>query len=362
MNDFSVLDIQTNTLTLVTTYKCTAACEQCCFGCTPQSEGRLTLDQILSAINQAKRDFPALALVVFTGGECFLLKDDLFTAIKAATDLGLATRCVTNGFWGKTEHGAKRTAVRCAEAGLKEINFSTGKDHQEYVPKQSITNAAQATVAQNIFSLITIESDAADSNAEGELLTCPIVNDLLAKHQDKFMIQVNAWMPFTPDAGTRKAPAKSEGPCTQLFHNVVVTPHAQISACCGLTYEHIPEMILGALDEAPLKQTYGKQVDDFMKIWIRVEGPSGIARSVLPHDAAENVINSCVHICQLCAVVHQNEEIRTAIESQWENHVGRILPAFHAATLGACVASVVDNTVHTSVLSDEEQECAIEDV
>lgn len=284
----------------------------------------------------------------------------MFAAIRAATDLGLATRCVTNGFWGKTVHGAKRTAARCAEAGLKEINFSTGKDHQEYVPKQSITNAAEAIVAEGLFALITIESDAADSNAENEILTCPIVNDLLTKHPSRFMVQVNAWMPFTEDAGVRKAPAKSEGPCTRLFQNVVVTPHAQVSACCGLTYEHIPEMILGSLEEAPLRQTYGKQVDDFMKIWIRVEGPSGIARSVLPPEDADKVISSCVHICQLCAVVHQDDNIRAAIADQWQDHVGRVLPAFHAATLGACVASVSEKNAF-SPPQQVEKELAIAD-
>src|SRR5262249_34967627 len=94
-------------LTILPTYRCTAACEQCCFESNPHVQGRIPLERILGYIDQAADDFPTLRLVVFSGGECFLLRDDLDAAIARATARGLATRCVTNGYWATSPRAAR---------------------------------------------------------------------------------------------------------------------------------------------------------------------------------------------------------------------------------------------------------------
>ena len=94
-------------LTILPTYRCTAACAQCCFESDPHVQGRIPLERILDYIDQAARDFPTLKLVVFSGGECFLLRDDLDKAIARAAGHGLATRCVTNGYWATSKRAAQ---------------------------------------------------------------------------------------------------------------------------------------------------------------------------------------------------------------------------------------------------------------
>lgn len=95
-------------LTFLTTYRCNAQCEQCCFESNPTIQGKLTLQEMCNYIDRAVENFPALQLVVFTGGECFLLGEDLFRAISYASQKGFSTRCVTNAFWGKTAKIAKK--------------------------------------------------------------------------------------------------------------------------------------------------------------------------------------------------------------------------------------------------------------
>ena len=85
-------------LTILPTYQCTAACKNCCFGCTPNIKGRIPQDRLLSYIGEAKK-IPSLRLVVFSGGECFLLGEDLDEAIGLASGKDVITRCVTNGYW-----------------------------------------------------------------------------------------------------------------------------------------------------------------------------------------------------------------------------------------------------------------------
>lgn len=84
-------------VSVLCTYRCTAACKQCCFESSPTVEGCLSRQVILDRISEANREFTTLRLVVFSRGEATLLKDDLYAAIAHATSLGLFTRIVSNG-------------------------------------------------------------------------------------------------------------------------------------------------------------------------------------------------------------------------------------------------------------------------
>jgi len=100
-----------------------------------------------------------LRLVVFSGGEATILKQDLYDAIAHCTGLGLLNRIVSNASSGKTPNTAARTAKALADAGLGELNISTGKDHQEWVSTQSVIQAAKAAVERGIFTMITVKTD-----------------------------------------------------------------------------------------------------------------------------------------------------------------------------------------------------------
>jgi MoaA/NifB/PqqE/SkfB family radical SAM enzyme len=105
------------TLTILPTYNCTAACENCCFGSHPGITERVPLDRILAYIDQAAT-VESMRLIVFSGGECFTLGDDLVAAVARATGHGLATRCVTNAYWASTEERALERLGALAAAGL----------------------------------------------------------------------------------------------------------------------------------------------------------------------------------------------------------------------------------------------------
>lgn len=44
--------ITPNTLTLITTYQCTAACPNCCFACSPMKKERLTYQDLIYSIEK----------------------------------------------------------------------------------------------------------------------------------------------------------------------------------------------------------------------------------------------------------------------------------------------------------------------
>ena len=247
--------ISPTSLTLLCTYRCTAACSQCCFESNPRLRGQLDGDAMLQRISEASRDFPDLRLVVFSGGEPLLLKEDLCRAVSHCTSLGLRSRIVSNGSWAKRMERARQTCTRLHGAGLSELNLSTGRDHQAWVAQDSVINAAEAAVDTGLRVLVTIETDTAESRCLAAMRSDARVARLA--ENPLFGLQSNYWMPFHGGA-----PAREQTPdleqlrkgCSQVFENVVVTPRDEVSACCGLTFEHIPEMRLGKCSGANLAE------------------------------------------------------------------------------------------------------------
>lgn len=111
-------------------------------------------------------------MVIFTGGECTLLKEDLFEAINYASSLGLATRVVTNGYWAKTDESAKEMVERLVSAGLTEINFSAGDEHAKFVPLDRIVHAVKTCAENPSFSNVVINIEDAPGNQINKQFLC----------------------------------------------------------------------------------------------------------------------------------------------------------------------------------------------
>lgn len=329
MDDAAQFVVTPHTLTILTTYQCTAACTQCCFESSPQVKGALTLEQITSRVDEAKKEFPTLRLVVFSGGEAFLLKNDLILAVAHCHNKGLATRIVSNGSWAKTSQSAHRMCNKLEEAGLDELNISTGVDHQKWVPESSAINAVEAALNHSIRTVLTVEFDDSDDARLTSLMSNERIRDCI--NNPNFILQSNTWMPFKEDQNLRgQTPNMTQlrAGCEQIFGNIVVTPHDNLSACCGLTLEHIPEMRLGRCNGSNMGDLYRAQAQDFLKYWIHTHGPYSIIERVIP-ESASKILSNVVHICQACAILHQNVEVKHAISQNYEGFVSEVMTQFH---------------------------------
>lgn len=201
--------------------ECTAACEDCCFECTPHLESEmLTFDFMSRVIDSAIDSLPSLRLVVFSGGECYMLNDELYRTIAYATSKGLATRTVSNGYWGKSLDKARRIARQVHDAGITEVNFSTGLDHQQWVPLASIANCVTALTDLGVTTLVTIEKDTPESNCWNLAHAHPQIRAALAAQPSRLTVICSAWMPFKQDSKPRSEDANSTGAgegCKQIF-------------------------------------------------------------------------------------------------------------------------------------------------
>lgn len=317
-------------MTFITTYQCTAACRECCFECSPQMDSKqLSSSAMIKMIEDAKNTMPNLELIVFSGGECFMLKDELFATIAFASSNNLKTRCVSNGYWGKTLNGAKRIAAKLVESGITEMNLSTGMEHQEWVPLDSILNCMEALAEAGIFCLVTVEKDSESSNCWNAISSNARYLRLIEMHGKKLSLACNSWMPFHIDANPRATNGLKvqKAQCDQLFNNLVITPYKKISACCGLTFEHIPDLHMGQYGEVSILDAISEIASDFLKIWLYVDGPVAIANKI-GSELDIDAINNSVHICQACALLHRNPAIRTALEERYPKFVSEVVGKF----------------------------------
>jgi hypothetical protein len=324
----SLIEGGPKSITLLPTYRCTAACEQCCFGSNPNVVERMSLEEMLAVVDEAVASFPALRLLVVSGGECYMLGDDLMRVIERAHAKGLLVRTVTNGFWGKSKNAARRVAQRAADAGLTEANFSTGRDHAKFVPIESVINAATSCVEAGIFTLVTVEQDASDSSIYAQISQNAEIQRI-NRNQKYFQLRVNSWMQFTREhvqRGDASSRNSTDAPCAQLYENMVITPKKNASSCCGLTFEYIPEMKLGRWPDLSLRELYEQQASDFLKMWIHVDGPISIVKKVAPERA--HLLQDSEHICQACARMFHDQQIRRAIRERYMEHIPEVLTKF----------------------------------
>ncbi|MGB7997359.1 MAG: radical SAM protein [Photobacterium halotolerans] len=320
------IDISPSTLSIITTYQCTAACADCCFECSPSITKSLSYAEMSQFIDDAIQEHPSIRLVVFTGGECFMLKEKLFSLIAKCTQLGLATRCVTNGYWAKRPEKAMEYAQKLKHAGVNEINLSTGLDHQQWVPENTIVNAVIALVSQSIFTLVTLETDTQTSDCFESFHTNPKIKQL--QGNDLFELRVNSWMSFHETSEERALVTQVNGlekGCDNLFDVMVATPDKEITACCGLTVSHIREMKLSHIQD--IGSYKREQEYDFLKLWIKIDGPYNILKKLIG-DRHER-LDKITHPCQACAIIHNEPDMRERLIEIYPDNIVRILNTYN---------------------------------
>ncbi|RKN74923.1 radical SAM protein [Paenibacillus ginsengarvi] len=327
--------MQPSILTVLATYKCTAACKECCFECSPQVQGRIPLERILNYIGEACDTVPTLKLVVFSGGECFLLGKDLDTAVAHATGRGKLTRVVTNGYWAHSLDAARRRLGSLKESGLGELNISTGDDHQEYVPFERVVNGAIAGAEMGLTSLIVVEGFENSAFTIHDAYAHPRLKAFRETHPNGHRLQLmrNIWMPFHKERElehTETIYRKPEripllGGCDNVLHNMVVTPDEHLASCCGLTMEHIPEMKLGKLAEHSISDLVKRGLDDFLKRWIWLDGPDAVLWFARQKDPRVPYPDKNVHPCEACAQFYLNPMAREAVRNHWKEIADDVL-------------------------------------
>jgi hypothetical protein len=309
--------IHPHTLSLITTHRCTAACEQCCFGCTPKTSNAIPIPRLHGYLEQAC-DIPSLKFVVFTGGECFLLGFHLDDLIGKAYSFGFGTRFVSNGYWAHSPRAARKRCEDLVKRGLTEANFSTGDDHAKYVNPEFVRNGANEFANAGLTTVVMLELR---KNSCFDVETFLTQDKTFLEHLEagKIIIQTSPWMGFKDDSTLEYGDAyldtlsHESSACTTVLRVLSITPTEDLIACCGLPLEEIPELHLGNLKSRTIKEIVSSTKDDFIKIWIHVVGPRKILQYAKSVDDTITPPTQMAHICDTCRFLYKNDTVRKVI-------------------------------------------------
>lgn len=327
--------ITPSTVTILATYKCNASCEHCCFDSNPYITQRLDLPTILKFIEQAA-ELKSVKLVVFSGGECFLLGDDLVHAVDFATQQGLKTRCVTNAYWAKNIDRGRTRLKALKAAGLNELNVSTGDYHQKWVAQRTVVNAAVLGVELEFTNtLIMVELQKERGVTAKGLFRDERLRALADGHANSFQIIESPWMPMTHD---ESIPQRSERllnrstvhlrrGCDSVLRTVVITPSKAVGLCCGLSRELIPELNV-SWELQRLSELLSQAGNDFMKIWLFVDGPERILAWAAELNPDIEWENRYAHHCHVCLALFNDPVVRRTIAENYRTRTEDVLTRY----------------------------------
>jgi len=338
-------------VSMLPTYRCTAACENCCFDSNPQVKGQIPLERILKYVDEAAA-LETVKLFVLSGGEAFLLGKNLEVIIERATSLGLQTRIVTNGYWATNYKNSEKRLSRLWAAGLRELNLSTGDYHQKFVPIERVIYGAKAAVDLGMHVVIMVESFD-NSNIDSEnLKNHPLIQEILADEEkdSRLSILQSPWMtrgesrhgnneryikagdyvvPNAENLVNRQNLSMRRG-CTSVLNTLTITPYERVGACCGLPREEIPELDIGSAREEGLEKCYETGRNDFLKMWLAIEGPEHILAWANEYDTTIEWENLYGHQCDACRAVYQNPKVATVIKEHYRDKLPDVLLQFLA--------------------------------
>ena len=146
---------------LLMTYRCTIACEHCCFSCSP------TKPDVVMGVDEAVEHLRGLhelgRMVHIAGGEPFLHYDRLIAIVRAAAEVGAAPHFVeTNASWCVSEEVAHKRLGELRAAGVRWLLVSTDRYHLRHVPFERILRCLH--VAEEVFGTGTTMGLAADAD------------------------------------------------------------------------------------------------------------------------------------------------------------------------------------------------------
>lgn len=302
------------------TFRCTAECANCGTSSGPQERTRLDFSSIASAIDEAAAN--GYRVVVFSGGEPTLAGDELLDAIRRAALLGLRVRIVTNGSWATDDRAAVRRTREFVEAGLAEVNFSTGDEHARFVPVERVMRGARAAAVLGLDVLLLVEL------ARGRAVTRSAIEARedfarIARDAPHALVRIeeSPWSPLSadaiasyPDGATAdRGNVDSRGGCENLFETTTVQADGTISPCCGLGIRRLRSLRLGRIGEVALAEADARARADPLLRRIHAEGPERLLARAAERDPSISWEGLYAHRCQACIRVLTDAKVLASV-------------------------------------------------
>lgn len=298
---------------LLLTYRCTASCDDCCFECSPQRREMLPLADALAVVDQLGA-VESVRAITLSGGECFLRCRELVRILGRARQRGLATKCVTNGYWALDRDVARRKLVPLVEAGLGALELSTDAYHAPFVPFERVAHALEAAHELGLETHVIVITD---RQALG-------LGEVLERLDLSFEPEVAREFPLLPIGFARERipperllvrPGLPDGPCAEALRRPAVAPDGTVYACCAVA-GFTPPLELGTLGEAPLGEILARGRDDPLHMVLSLDGPCKLAEIAAAAGVFDPEEEAFVDECHLCRLLLEDPEVVAVLRDE----------------------------------------------
>ena len=311
-------------LVFSTTNQCTARCRDCPIIPSIDPPMRLKSQDMIRIVDEVY-GWGSLRLVVFTGGESFLLGKDLRKTIAYVHEKGVLTRIVTNAYWAKSKNKALHILSELKALGLTEINISCDDYHQEFVPLENVKYANEAAFEIGLPALL------AHRRKPGGRLTVEYLSEYFdvplhvyregEKNPDNNVICSGRNIPLhTSSEQDASEPWEIPnnhgnwmGACKSILRSIVVFPNLDVQICCGIAMSSIPELSIGSLADSDLLSILQWGNQDLITNWLALEGPASILSFVRSKDPSIKLPDHYVSQCHVCNELFTRNDVRQVL-------------------------------------------------
>ena len=265
----------------------------------------------------------------FQAESVFLLGEDLDRIISYAASKNLSIRVVTNCYWAHSFKTTYRRLCELKHIGLKEVNVSTGDEHQEWVKYDNVVNVIIASILLKLTIVVNIENSPCASFSIETMLNDYRLKKYFDKKIKNFYILQGEWMYIKKQNNRIDRPFEQNKylRCESLFKDIIIFPTKKQYACCGLTNKYNPYMYLGDLNCHSFKELYERQFEDFVKIWLYTEGPAKILEFI-ENKSGKPLSSKNKHICQICAEIFQSKDNMECLKANYKEIATSVLMKF----------------------------------
>ncbi len=331
-----------SSLSMQVTYQCNIACRHCGPYCDPHQKDWMTIDEIKDLIRQAA-DLGA-ASVVLTGGEPSLLGKELlpiFRFIHGEMHIS-NSRIVTNAKFASSYEKAKRVLASWQEAGLRELNFSCGEYHQEFVPVEYVANAFRAGCDLGFRTVLLAGEFLPDGKGKmtPEMIEEAVGRPLLdTDHGSPYSHRIHAMtrahaMAYgrgkgeVPEDAIEKVPeSRIRSVCDDVNRVLTVHPNGNTTACCGIMVRQESLLNIGNWRTTSLREITERAHGDLVLNWIRYRGLRDMKSWLESKDPNLGLPTEYQNICDLCANLVYDERCQKLLVEHGEEKREEIIAA-----------------------------------
>jgi len=314
--------LQSRTLTILTTDKCTAKCAHCSMNSSPHRQAKLSVQQIRRYIDEAI-EATDINFVIFAGGEPLLLGDDLYESLHHVRARGLKSRVITNAYWATSPRAASQTVERLCSSGLHELNISIDDFHLPYIDAQRVRFAFNAARRADFEAVILVHCSGRDTKFNDAELDA-LIGERLPRMFDENRQAVSFPRPLPRpflavsnstlqaigrgtnlDLGEVPQEAWSEqaraiGGCPWAVRSPAISPSGRLLACCGFEVSGNPILDIGDLNTKSLPELLDQADNDLPLNVIALEGPYAIMDSLKARNPNLPFRPNYRSFCELC--------------------------------------------------------------